>query len=115
MVCLNSFLYIEMRVYKKLTVRGPIKIPTGPKREIPPRTEKRINKEDIFIFLLTITGPKRLSIVPTIRIAHIRRPMADAVCPSINRKITAGIEIREVPSVGISEVIAATTPQRALF
>ena len=90
-------------------------MPTGPKSEIPPSTEKRIKREDIFIFLLTISGPKKLSIIPTITTAQIKRPTADVVFPVTKRKIIAGTETKEVPKVGIRDATAATTPQRALF
>ena len=64
-----------------LTVSGPIKIPTGPKSEMPPKTEKRIKNGGIFILCPTMYGFKTLSPVPTIKIAQISRPIARPVCP----------------------------------
>ena len=43
-----------MRVYNKLIVRGPTRIPTGPKSEIPPKTENKIKRGGKFILLPTI-------------------------------------------------------------
>ena len=65
-----------MRVYSKLTANGPIKIPSGPKSEIPPKTENKIRRGGISIFLPIKRGVKKLSIVETTTIAQIRRPMA---------------------------------------
>ena len=96
-------------------VSGPTKMPTGPKSEIPPSTEKRIKREDMFIFLLTIIGPSRLSIIPTMTTAQIKRPIPAAVCPVAKRKIIEGTDTKEVPKVGMRDVIAATTPQSAAF
>lgn len=70
---------------------------------------------DICIFPLITMGFKMLSTVPTIAIAQIKRPIAEAVLPVIKRKIIAGTETNAVPIIGISEATAATTPQRAAF
>jgi len=98
-----------------VTANGPIKIPAGPKREIPPNTEKSIKNGDISILLLTINGFKKLSINPTMTIAHTRRPIAGNIYPVAKRKITAGIETRLVPNGGIRAAMAATNPQKAGF
>jgi len=65
---------MEIRVYKKLIVRGPIKTPTGPRREIPPNTAKSIRSGEIFIFFPTIYGERKLSTIPTTMPAQIIRP-----------------------------------------
>ena len=102
-----------MRVYSKLTVNGPIKMPTGPKSEIPPSTEKRIKRGGMFVFPPTTSGLKKLSIAPTTIVAQTKRPIADVISPVKKRKIIAGIETKAVPKVGIREETAATTPQSA--
>src|SRR3989344_7785773 len=104
---------MEIRVYSKLTVRGPIKTPTGPKSEIPPKTANKIRSGGMFILLLKKSGLRKLSTIPTIIIDQIKKPMAEAVLPIRKRKMKAGIETRAVPIIGIKEAIAATTPQSA--
>lgn len=96
-------------------VSGPTRIPTGPRREIPPSTEKRIKNGEIFIFLLINIGLNKLSISPTKTTAHIKRPIAGIVCPVAKRKIIAGIETNAVPMEGIRDATAATIPQSAGF
>jgi hypothetical protein len=90
-------------------------MPTGPKREIPPKTENKIKSGGRFILLPTIIGLKRLSTIPTIATAQIRSPIASTVFPVINRNMTAGTEIIAVPIVGTRAVIIVTNPQRAEF
>lgn len=106
---------MEIKVYSRLIVSGPIKIPIGPKRETPPSTAKRISRGDIFVFLPIIIGERKLSIIPTITDDQIASPTAPEVDPVASRNNTAGTETRAVPIVGMSEVIAATTPQTAGF
>ncbi len=96
-------------------VRGPTITPTGPKRDIPPSTEKSITNGGTFILPPIKWGFKILSTVPTTTIAHIRRPIAEVVLPVAKRKIIAGAETKAVPTIGISEPMAATTPQSAGF
>ena len=90
-------------------------MPTGPKSEIPPKTEKRIKRGGRFILLPTTIGFNILSIVPTITTAQIKRPRAFMVCPVAKRNIIAGIETRPLPIAGTSAVIIATKPQSAGF
>ena len=106
---------MSVKVYSKLTVNGPIKIPTGPKRAIPPKTEKRIKKGGTFILLPIMYGVKKLSIVPTIMIDQTARPTAETMWSVAKRKIIAGTETIAVPTDGMREVMAATTPQMAAF
>src|SRR3989344_5761691 len=88
-------------------------MPAGPKSEIPPKTERRTKRGGIFVLPPTTSGVKKLSIVPTRIVAQIRRPIAEVTFPVKKRKIIAGTETKEVPKVGIRELIAATTPQSA--
>ena len=94
---------------------GPTNMPTGPKKEIPPNTEKRISNDGIFIVLPTISGFKKLSINPTINIDQTINPIAPTMFPVKNRKTIAGMEIKAVPTVGNKEANIATVPQRAGF
>src|SRR3989344_6555617 len=94
---------------------GPTKTPTGPKSEIPPNTEKRIKRWEIFVRLLIKRGPKKLSIIPTTTTDQTRRPIAEGIAPVKKRKRIAGTETKAVPTVGIREATAATSPQTAGF
>ena len=96
-----------------LIVKGPTKIPIGPRREIPPRTENKIKRGGRFILLPTMIGLNKLSIVPTIAIAQTKSPMASTVFPMEKRNIIAGTETSAVPKEGISAVIIVTNPQSA--
>ena len=96
-------------------VRGPTKIPTGPKNEIPPRTEKRIKRGGRFILLPTTIGLSRLSTIPTITTAQIKSPMAPTICPVRKRNIMAGMDTMAVPMVGTNAVNMVTNPQSAGF
>ena len=96
-------------------VNGPTSIPTGPKSETPPNTEKRIKIEGKFIRFPTMSGPKKLSISPTMITAHAKRPIASPVLPVVNRKIIAGTDTKAVPKVGMKDKMAAITPHRAPF
>ena len=98
-----------------LIVSGPIKMPTGPKRAIPPKTEKRIENGGIFTLCPTMYGFKQLSHVPTISVAQIKRPIDEPVCPVAKRKITAGTDTIAVPKGGMIEAIPAKTAQIAGF
>ena len=53
--------------------------------------------------------------MPTITDDQMARPIAPDVDPVANKNKTAGTETSAVPIVGMSEVIAATTPQTAEF
>ena len=102
-----------MRVSSKLTTSGPIKIPIGPRSEIPPSTEKRIKNGGIFILLPTRIGFRTLSTVPTKIADHANRPIAGIICPVAKRKIIPGTVTSAVPKDGIKELIPATRPQSA--
>lgn len=104
-----------MRVSSRLTTSGPIRTPIGPSNTIPPSTEKRINNGGIFIFLPTIIGLKKLSIIPTNITDQIKSPIAGIRWPVAKRKIIAGTVINAVPKVGNREAIPAVTPQRVGF
>ena len=94
-------------------VKGPTKMPTGPKSEIPPKTENKIKRGGRFILLPTITGLNKLSIIPTITTAQAKSPIASIVLPVTKRNIIAGTEIMAVPILGTNEVIIVTNPQSA--
>ena len=102
-----------MRVYKKLKVSGPTKMPTGPRSDIPPNTEKRMRNGEMWIFVPITRGLKKLSTMPTINTDQRMSPIAGIGFPVKKRKMIPGIETIAVPKVGMSDVTAATTPQRA--
>ena len=80
-------------------------MPTGPKSETPPKTEKRITTDGIFIFLPTIIGLKKLSTNPTIKIAQMMRPITCGKSDVTKRKIITGIVMSDVPKVGTKDNI----------
>lgn len=96
-------------------VKGPINIPIGPKKDIPPKTENKIKRGGKFILFPTMYGFKKLSISPTTITAQINRPIAPVILPVKKRNIIAGTDTRPVPTVGTKAVIIVTSPQRAGF
>ena len=88
-------------------------MPTGPKTEIPPKTENKIKNGGTSILCPTMYGFNTLSPLPTINIAQIKRPIDEPVCPMAKRKITAGTETIAVPRGGTMEAIPAITAQIA--
>ena len=94
-------------------VKGPTKIPIGPKSEIPPKTENKIKRGCSFTLLPTIIGFKILSMVPMSTIPQTASPRAPSVFPVSRRNIIAGTVTSPLPTVGTNAVTMATNPHNA--
>ena len=67
-----------------------------------------------FIFLPTTIGPRKLSTNPT-KTTDQAKGRWQMPVPMTKRKTIAGIDIKAVPKVGMSDITAATTPHNAPF